>query len=69
MKPITFAGNSLDAIRAFPQPVRRAAGFQLEKVQRGLPPDDWKPMPMIGPGVGEIRIRDVAGAFRVIDVA
>lgn len=41
MKPITFAGNSLDAIRVFPQPVRCAAGFQLEKVQRGLPPDEF----------------------------
>jgi phage-related protein len=25
-------------------------------VQRGLEPNDWKPMPSVGPGVQEIRI-------------
>lgn len=49
--------------------VRRDAGFQLDKVQRGRDPDDWKPMRSIGPGVKEIRIRDGAGAFRVIYLA
>jgi len=47
---------------------RREAGHQLDQVQHGLEPDDWKPMPSIGPGVREIRIRDAAGAFRVIYV-
>jgi len=48
---------------------RRAAGYQLDRVQRGLEPDDWKPMPAVGPGVRELRIRDRAGAFRVIYLA
>jgi len=39
------------------------------RVQRGLHPNDWKPMTGIGPGVREIRIRDDTGAFRVIYVA
>jgi phage-related protein len=56
-------------LRAFPQAVRRAAGFQLDQVQRGREPDDWKPMSSIGPGVREIRVRDSAGAFRVLYVA
>lgn len=34
----------------------RDAGFELHRVQQGLDPDDWKPMPTIGPGVREIRI-------------
>jgi phage-related protein len=38
-------------------------------VQRGLEPDDWKPMPAVGPGVREVRVRDKAGAFRVIYTA
>ena len=38
-------------------------------VQVGREPDDWKPMPAIGPGAREIRVRDEAGAFRVIYVA
>lgn len=69
MKPVTFLGDSLDTIRAFPQGVRREAGFQLDKVQRGLTPDNWKPVKTVGPGVREIRIREEAGAFRVIYIA
>lgn len=49
--------------------VRREAGHQLDRVQQGLEPDDWKPMPSVGPGVREIRIREQAGAFRVIYTA
>lgn len=69
MKPIHFRGTSIDDLRAFPADVRREAGYQMDKVQHGLEPTDWKPMPSIGEGVKEIRIRDEAGAFRVIYVA
>jgi phage-related protein len=69
MKPVVFLGDSLDHIRAFPQRSRRDAGFQLDRVQRGLDPDDWKPMAAIGPGVREIRVRDATGAYRVVYVA
>lgn len=69
MKPVEFLGDSLDRLRGFPEGARRDAGFQLERVQRGLDPDDWKPMKGVGPGVREIRVRDAAGAFRVIYVA
>ncbi len=69
MKPVVFIGSSLDDLRAFPDRPRHDAGFQLERVQRGLDPDDWKPMQTIGPGVREIRVRDASGAFRVVYVA
>ncbi len=69
MKPIAFQGTSLDGLRAFPETARREAGHQLDQVQRGLEPDDWKPMPSVGPGVREVRVRDEAGAFRVIYTA
>jgi phage-related protein len=48
MKPVVFLGDSLDRVRAFPEDVRRNAGYQIERVQRGLDPDDWKPMTTIG---------------------
>ena len=48
---------------------QREAGYQLDKVQHGLPPDDAKAMPNIGAGVVELRIRDGAGTFRVVYVA
>lgn len=69
IKPIVFVGSALDNLRAFPDGARREAGFQLDLVQNGREPDDWKPMTAIGQGVREIRVRDKAGAFRVIYVA
>ena len=57
-KEIDFRGDSLDALRAFPVSARKEAGFQLDKVQSGLDPDDWKPMSTIGSGVREIRIQN-----------
>lgn len=68
-KPIEFLGNSLDELRQFPQEIRREAGHQLDRVQQGMEPDDWKPMKTIGSGVKEIRIKDANGAFRVLYVA
>ena len=69
MKPIKFIGNTLENIRAFPETARRMAGQQLHQVQQGGQPDDFKPMPSVGRGAEEIRIRDRAGAFRVIYTA
>jgi phage-related protein len=69
MKPLRFMGNSLKALREFPAEARRDGGYQLESVQRGEPPDDFKPMPAIGKGVEELRIWDEAGTFRVIYTA
>jgi predicted XRE-type DNA-binding protein/phage-related protein len=60
---------SSSGLRAFPASARREAGYQLDQVQSGREPDDWKPMPTVGQGVQEIRIGDAAGAFRVIYVA
>ncbi len=68
-KPVEFLGSSLDDLRAFPIQAKREAGHQLDQVQNGQEPDDWKPMNTVGQGVKEIRIRDAAGAFRVIYVA
>src|SRR5438067_13143304 len=69
VKPIAFLGGSLDDLRSFSADARRQVGYQLDRVQRGLEPDDWRPMPSIGAGVREIRVGDRAGAFRIIYVA
>jgi phage-related protein len=68
-KPVEFRGSSLDDLRAFPGSARHESGHQIDRVQQGFQADDWKPMPNIGSGVHEIRIRDAAGAFRIIYVA
>ena len=67
-KPVEFRGSSLEDLRTFPLTARREAGHQLDRVQNGLDPDDWKPMNTVGRGAKEIRIRE-AGAFRVLYVA
>ncbi len=68
-KKVVWIGTSLDDLRDFPKDARHDAGFQLEQVQQlGLEPDDWKPMPAIGAGCREIRIRTSDGAFRVFYV-
>ncbi|MDR0672517.1 MAG: type II toxin-antitoxin system RelE/ParE family toxin [Zoogloeaceae bacterium] len=69
MKTVEFLGDSLKSLRAFPSKARHDAGFQLDAVQRGKEPKDWKPMPAIGKGVCEIRVWDEAGTFRVIHAA
>ncbi|HEY6979621.1 type II toxin-antitoxin system RelE/ParE family toxin [Reyranella sp.] len=69
MKTLRFLGDSLKCLREFPAAARQDAGYQLDKVQRGRPPDDFKPMPSIGKGVEEIRVRDEAGTYRVIYTA
>lgn len=69
MKAIRFLGDSLKRLREFPEDVRHDAGYQLDKLQRGLQPDDFKPMPTIGKGVEEIRLWDDSGTFRVIYTA
>jgi phage-related protein len=69
MKPVHFLGDSLKCLRDFPEDARQDAGYQIDKVQRGQQPDDFKPMPSIGKGVEEIRVRDDSGIFRVIYTA
>jgi phage-related protein len=69
VRPVEFRGSALDDLRDFPPAARREAGHQIDQIQQGRDPDDWKAMTAIGQGVREIRIQQDAGAFRVIYVA
>ena len=62
-------GSSRADLSALPDDARRQLGFDLREVQRGRAPRDWKPMPTVGAGVVEIRVRDADGAFRLFYVA
>jgi phage-related protein len=68
LRPVDFRGDSLDALKEFPLLARKEAGHELDRVQHGEDPNDWKPMSDVGPGVREIRIRDSQGIFRVMYV-
>ena len=69
MKLMRFVGDSLKCLQEFPDDVKYDVGYQLNKVQQGEQPDDFKPMPSIGKGVEEIRIRDDTGIYRVVYTA
>jgi phage-related protein len=58
----------LDDLKDFPAEARREVGFELDAVQRGEMPSDFKPMLTIGSGVYEIRVH-ILGEWRVIYVA
>lgn len=68
MKTLRFVGSSLDDLKNFPAEARREAGFELDAVQRGLMPSDFKPMLAVGAGAYEIRVR-VLGEWRIVYVA
>jgi phage-related protein len=69
MKQVVWMGSSREDLRAFPREARREIGYQLEHVQEGADPDDWKPMSTVGPGAREIRVQDSSGAFRCVYLA
>lgn len=68
MKTLRFLGDSLNDLKDFPSEARREAGFELDTVQRGEMPSDFKPMLTIGSGVYEIRVH-ILGEWRVLYVA
>lgn len=67
-KPLVWLGNSREDVSSFSADARRETGHQLNRVQEGKEPSDWKPMETVGAGVKEIRIR-MEKAYRVLYVA
>ena len=67
-KPVIWLGSSLVEVRSFPDIARQRLGHALDLVQDGNDPPDWRPMPSIGAGVREIRVR-TGQQFRLLYVA
>lgn len=54
----------------WPEQMRKDGGFQLGRVQQGLDPDNYRPMPTIGTGVREIKLQDEdKSQYRLIYIA
>lgn len=68
-KVIVWVGSVRADLGVLPADARRQLGFELREVQSGREPRDWRPMPSVGAGVVEIRVRDSDGAFRLLYVA
>lgn len=63
-----WVGSSKRDLVACSTDAMYAAGRELERVQRGADPTDWKPMAIVGPGAREIRVH-AGGELRVFYVA
>ena len=61
-------GSAKEDLAAFAADAKREAGFDLWQVQLGLMPRDFKPMPTVGAGAYEIRVK-VGTQWRVIYAA
>jgi phage-related protein len=68
LKRLFWMGSALEDLRAFPPDARAEVGIDLGLVQHGVDPRDWKPMPVVGRGVREIRVRCAGCAWRVFYV-
>lgn len=58
MKELKWLGSSYARLKTFPKEAMHQAGYQLNKVQAGIEPADWKSISSIGLGVKEIRIHE-----------
>ena len=64
-KPIHWIGSSHSDLVEFPERARKAAGYDLGRVQNSLMPLDWKPMESVGQGTQEIRITTADGGASI----
>jgi phage-related protein len=68
LTPLRWMGDALDRVRGFSANARADIGYQLELVQGGEAPTDFRPMPEVGPGTMEIRVH-AGSEYRVFYVA
>lgn len=63
---ISFLANTREFLRELEKDARSAIGYNLDRLQQGLDPEDWKPVSAVGPGVREIRVKVRSGTFRAL---
>lgn len=67
MKPAVFHPKARNAIRGFPEDIRREFGKVIFDLQKGekLSMPLSRAMPSVGAGVEELRLKSRSGAYRV----
>lgn len=63
---MVFEGSSREIIKSFPKDVRSHLGADLDRVQNGEKPLDFRPMGAVLPGVFELRDEDPDFWYRVL---
>src|SRR3989344_7151875 len=68
MKSIIWLGDTHQITKEYRDMVRQEIGYNLDKIQRGREPSDWKSMNSVGQGVKELRVHE-ENEYRVLYVA
>lgn len=68
-RPIEWRDSALEDLKQFPLEAVKYFGYELDLVQQGHEPTDFKAMKNLGSGVMELRKKMPDGAFRVAYVA
>jgi len=63
---VSWEGDSREVLSAFPEGVKQNLGFELWRLQQGIRPGDYRPLPSIGTGVFELRDQDERAWYRVV---
>lgn len=66
---LSWEGDSKEILRGFPKSVRSNLSYDLFLLERHLMPEDFRPMPSIGPKVYELRDGDESAWYRLIYLA
>jgi len=69
LRPVEWLGTTRSDIRELRAATQQDLGHELLRVQLGLMPNNYKPMPNIGAGTYEIRVSDLDGIARLLYVA
>jgi len=69
LKPVKWLGTSRSDIRELRTTTQQDLGHELLRVQLGLMPNNFKPLPTVGVGTYEIRVSDEDGIARLMYVA
>ena len=68
-KDLAFFQAAYDTYKKFPEHIQDDGGYQLDQLQRGLEPADFKPLIRVGSGAYELRLDDETNEYRVVYVA
>jgi phage-related protein len=66
LEPVVWMGDSLEAVRRFPEKVRQEIGFALYQAQRGKKHVNTKPLTGFGSGVLEVVSDHRGNTFRAV---
>jgi phage-related protein len=65
-RAVAWMGDSREVVKGFPRDIRQRFGRDLFRMELGLEPVHYRPMPSLGLGVYELREQDERAWYRVV---